>query len=199
MPELVTPGGQPVDVTPPDPDQVNRKFTAAMNDDGPDEQAPPRREPKPKADASAAPKVKRTRTPKSDQPRTTVQAAAPLGDEERAKGAKGYAQIGAGLALMIGKATKKDAYKADAVTIASAADDIADAVVQTAKADPKFAAALDKVLAAGPYAALISVGMSVGLQCARNHKPELKLPGTVDPAELLQAQAEAEADVAAAA
>ena len=46
--------------------------------------------------------------------------------------------------------------------------------------------------AAGPYAALISVAVSVGTQCARNHKPSLKLPGTVDPAELLKAQNEAE-------
>ena len=105
---------------------------------------------------------------------------------------KGLAQVGAGIALLFGKATGKDAFKADAVTIASAADEIADACVQTAKADPKFAAALDKVCAAGPYAALISVAVGVGSQCARNHKPDLKIPGTVDPAELLKAQDEAE-------
>ena len=115
-----------------------------------------------------------------------------LDDGQRAQGVKGFAQIGAGIALMFGKATGKDAYKADAVTIASAADEIADAAVQIANADPKFAAALDKVCAAGPYAALITVAVGVGSQCARNHKPSLKLPGTVDPAELLKAQDEAE-------
>ena len=115
-----------------------------------------------------------------------------LDDGQRASGVKGFAQIGAGIALMFGKATKNSACKADAVTIASAADEIADAAVQVAHADPKFAAALDKVCAAGPYAALISVAVSVGTQCARNHKPDLKIPGTVDPAELLKAQSEAE-------
>ena len=128
-----------------------------------------------------------------EQSRVTAKAGAALDDAQRAKGVKGFAQIGAGIALLAGKATGKDAYKADAVTIASAADEIADAAVQIAHADPKFAAALDKVCAAGPYAALITVAVSVGTQCARNHKPSLKLPGTVDPAELLKAQDEAEA------
>ena len=38
----------------------------------------------------------------------------------RAQGVKGLAQVGAGIALLFGKATGKDAFKADAVTIASA-------------------------------------------------------------------------------
>ena len=134
----------------------------------------------------------RGRPPKAEQARTTAKAGTVLDDSQRAQGVKGLAQVGAGIALLFGKATGKDAFKADAVTIASAAGEIADACVQTAKADPKFAAALDKVCAAGPYAALISVAVGVGSQCARNHKPDLKIPGTVDPADLLKAQNEAE-------
>jgi hypothetical protein len=167
-----------------------------MSNDGPDEQAPPRRAPKPAAEVEA-PKKRGGRAPKAEQARTTAKAAVPLDDGQRAQGVKGFAQIGAGIALMLGKVTKKDAYKADAVTIASAADEIADACVQIAHADPKFAAALDRVCAAGPYSALVVVGVGVVSQCARNHRPELKIPGTTDPAELLKAQDEAEAKVAA--
>jgi len=192
MPTLETADGKPVDVTPVDTDAVNREFAAAMADDGPDTQAPPKRQPKPAAEVQA-PKRPRGRPPKAEQARTTAKAGTVLDDAQRASGVKGFAQIGAGIALLIGKATGKDAYKADAVTIASAADEFADAAVQIAHADPKFAAALDKVCAAGPYAALITVAVSVGTQCARNHKPSLKLPGTVDPAELLMAQDQAEA------
>lgn len=187
MPVLETVDGKPV--APIDPDTVNREFAGAMAGNGPAEQAPPKRSATPVADD--APKPKRTRPPKAEQARTDTAAGA-LDDGQRAAGVTGLTQVCAGLALLFGRMTKKDAYKADAVTIASSSGEIADACVQTAKADPKFAAALDKVCAAGPYAALIGVAVSVGGQCARNHKPELKIPGTVDPAELLKAQDEAE-------
>jgi hypothetical protein len=192
MPTLETTDGKPVDVAPVDPAEVERQFAAAMASEGPDEQAPPKRTPKPAAEAEVAKPKRSGRPPKSEQARTTAKAGTVLDDGQRAQGVKGFAQIGAGIALLFGKATGKDAFKADAVTIASAADEIADAAVQVAHADPKFAAALDKVCAAGPYAALITVAVSVGSQCARNHKPGLKIPGTVDPAELLKAQDEAE-------
>ena len=198
MPTLETEGGKPVDVGAVDPEEVNREFAAVMAGDGPDEQAPPKRAPKTAAEADT-PKPKRGRQPKAEQARTTAKPATVLGDKERAQGVKGWAQITAGIALMFGKATGKDAFKADAVTIASSADEFADAAVQVAHADPKFAAALDKVCAVGPYGALISVGVGVVSQCARNHKPSLKIPGTVDPAELLKAQDEAETEAKVAA
>ena len=188
MPTLETVDGHAVAV---DPEQVNQEFARAMAaDPGPAEQAPPKRDIP--ADLPKDPKPRRGRPPKAEQARTTAKAGTVLDDSQRAQGVKGLAQVGAGIALLFGKATGKDAFKADAVTIASAAGEIADACVQTAKADPKFAAALDKVCAAGPYAALISVAVGVGSQCARNHKPDLKIPGTVDPADLLKAQNEAE-------
>jgi hypothetical protein len=102
-------------------------------------------------------------------------------------------QIGAGITLLAGKATGKDAFKADAVAIASVADDTAAACVQIAKTDPKFAAALDKVCSVGPYGALITIAVGLGAQIARNHKPDRSIPGTVHPDVLLQAQNEAEA------
>lgn len=191
MPVLETADGKPVDVTPPDPDEVNRQFAAAMaGDPGPDEQAPPKRTPKPAAED--APKRKPGRPAKAEQARTTSAAATVLDDGQRAQGVAGLVQLAAGAALMAGKATHKAAYTADAVTLASSADQIADACVQTAKADARFAAALDRVCAVGPWGALITVGVSVVSQIARNHKPSLVIPGTTDPAELLKAQDEAE-------
>lgn len=181
MPTLETPGGKPVDVTPVDPDAVNAAFRSAMDDDGPDEQAPPKRAPRQPDGGGAKP-----RTSKSEKSRTTAKPAVALDDAQRAAGVQGLAQIGAGFALMLGRATGRDAYQADAVTVASAAPQIADACVQVAKTDAKFAAALDKVCSSGPYAALISVGVSVGMQVMRNHKPALALPGTVHPDELLR-------------
>jgi hypothetical protein len=162
-------------------------------DTGPAEQAPPKRQ---AVAEGTVVKPKRGR-PKEEKARTTAKPGVVLDDGQRAQGVKGLAQLGAGLALMLGKATKKEAFTADAVTIASSADEIADACVQTAKADPKFAAALDKVCSAGPYAALITVGVGVASQIARNHKPDLNIPGTVNPAELLKAQDEAEEPVSA--
>jgi hypothetical protein len=198
MPTLETPDGTPVDPNPPDPAAVNREFAAAMADDRPDPQAPPRRA-APNPPEGAPPRRPRGRPPKEARPRTAAPAAAagPLTDDQRIAGVKGIAQVCAAIALMAGKVTGRDAYKADAVTIASAADDAAAAAVSCAAADPKFALALDKVCAAGPYGALITVAVGIGAQCTRNHRPALNIPGTVDPAKLLQAQDEAEAAAAA--
>jgi hypothetical protein len=161
------------------------------------ETPPPRRQPDPPP-PPAGPAVKRTRgpnKPKPEQPRTAPRAAT-LDDKARAAGVKGIAQLGAGLTLLAGKATGNDALRADAVTVASSADDLADACVQTAKADAKFAAALDRVCAVGPYGALITVAVGVGSQVVRNHRPGVKIAGTKDPAELLKAQDELEAKAA---
>lgn len=75
MPTLETISGKPVEL---DPDAVNAKFQAAMNDDGPSEQAPPKREPKPAEED--APKPRRGRPAKEDKSRTS-KAAAPVKDD----------------------------------------------------------------------------------------------------------------------
>lgn len=181
MPTLETADGKPVITDPASPATVNANFRAVMDDDGPDDKAPPKR-----ADRPPAERPKRGRPSNADKARTTAaRPAVSLGDAERAQGVQGFAQIGAGLALMYGKATGKSAYEADAVAIANAAPQFADAAVQIAKADAGFAARLDKVCASGPYAALIAVGVNVTLQCIRNHRPAMVLPGTVHPDDLL--------------
>ena len=186
MAALETAAGEPVDLAPADAGAINREFSAALADPGPAESAPPRR---PEDQAPAGPpKRGRGRPRKEDRPRTddAPPAAAPLDDQTRAQGVKGLAQLGAALVMLAGKATGKDAYQADAVVIVSSADELAGACVQVAHADPKFAARLDKVCSAGPYGALIVVGVGMASQIARNHKPALVIPGTTDPAELLK-------------
>jgi len=195
MPELKSLDGKPVLAPPIDEGAVNAAFSASINDDGPDDKAPPKRVTKTVSVTSEPkPRAARTRQPKAEKARTTAAAPVQLSDKQRAEGVQGLAQLGAGIFLMLGKATKKDAYTADAVTIASKAPEIADACVQTAHADARFAAAIDRVCSAGPYAALITVGVGVVSQIARNHGAQV--PGTVDPKELLDAQKQAEEQAA---
>ena len=184
MPTLTTETGKPVEVT----DQaavINSQFRDVMDGDGPDEQGPPKKPEKPEKPADAS-KPRRGRPPKSEQARTTAKTSASLTDAERAAGVQGLAQIAAAVPLMLARTTGNPAWTADAVTIAANAPAIADACVQVAKNDARFAAALDRVCSSGPYAALISAGLAVGMQCFRNHRPQMTLPGTVHPDELLK-------------
>jgi hypothetical protein len=67
------------------------------------------------------------------------------------------------------------------VTLSSNAEAIGNAVAETASANAQFASVVDKITAAGPYAALVDVAFSDGGQLARNHG--------VKAAEMLGAQA----------
>lgn len=80
MPTLETVDGKPVDVTTPGADEINARFDSSMNDDGPDEQAPPKRQPKPAAETET-PKPRRGRPPKEEKSRTTDKAAEPVKDD----------------------------------------------------------------------------------------------------------------------
>jgi hypothetical protein len=64
----------------------------------------------------------------------------------------------------------------DAVAVTDHAPRIADAVQVTADNDPKFAAAMDRILSAGPYAALISATIPMVVQILHNHD---KVPGEI--------------------
>jgi hypothetical protein len=194
--ELVTPDGRPVEA---EAAEVNREFARAMAADQPEPAAPPRRAPA--GPPAPAEKRGRGRPPKSERARVAPAAAAgPLSDAERAQGVAGLVQIGSGVCLLASRAKAKTvpdgkggtrrednpALKADAITLASNAEQLAAACAETAKHDARFAAVLDKVCAVGPYGALIGAVMGVGTQLIRNHKPSAALPGTVDPAQLLR-------------
>jgi hypothetical protein len=79
MPTLETTDGTPVDVTPTDTEAVNAKFRAAMDSDGPAEQAPPKRRRAAAPEDGDAPKPRRTRQPKAEQARTAE--ATPVKDD----------------------------------------------------------------------------------------------------------------------
>jgi hypothetical protein len=61
------------------------------------------------------------------------------------------------------------------MSIQDHADNIAEGAQVTADSDPAFAAKLDKVLSAGPYAALISPMVPLVIQCLHVYD---KVPGT---------------------
>jgi hypothetical protein len=194
MPEgIVTPDGKKIDLDPATADQIEQSFARAMSEPAGDDKAPPKRaERKPEAPREA-PRVKRGRPPKE----ATAAKAAPvtgLSRDARVEGAKGTIQLTAGLCLVAERGVKSPAQKmalrADAITLVSSADDLAQAVAATAEQDEKFARVVDRVCAAGPYGALISAVLAVGTQCARNHGANV--PGTRSPEELV-ALAEAQA------
>jgi hypothetical protein len=57
----------------------------------------------------------------------------------------------------------------DAVAVQDHAPRLADAVQVTADNDPRFAAAMDRILSAGPYAALFAAAMPLVVQIMHNH------------------------------
>jgi hypothetical protein len=181
--ELLTPDGEQVDAAKA---EINASFDAVMNAEAGEAAAPPRRQPQAAAPDSVKPR--RGRPPKDDKARSAPRPPAPpaLGDDARREGTRGLVQVTAGVAMIAAKATGNPAFAADAITIVNHGDALADACVETARSSPAFAAALDKVCAAGPYAAMIGVGVAIVSQLARNHKPDLAIPGTVPPPQLFK-------------
>ena len=170
MEGIATPDGTPLDLP-----EVDKEFAKAMAATIHDVPAPPKRPEKPQND-SAAPKRPRGRPRKDERARVSGGSTAPskpdpAADTRRGEGVAGLVQIGAGACLLLDSRTPDDniAFRADAVTLASNAKALADACVETAKHNSSFAAALDKVTKAGPYAALVGVTMGLGAQLARNH------------------------------
>lgn len=194
--EILTADGKPVAI---DTDATEREFARVMSAPVTDDEklAPPKRPVAAAGDAEKPPR-KRGRPAKAEQPRVTSAASkaaqdAPGTDAQRAEGVKGFAQIGAGLCLMADARTPETniAWRADAVTIANAAEPLAAACVEVARSNAAFAAVLDKVTKVGPYGALISVGLGIGAQLARNHGVVAgEMFGAVAPEKLLASLAE---------
>jgi hypothetical protein len=173
MPELKTPDGTPVDL------QASEiEFAKSMSAPVADVPAPPKMTEADKAEVErvkAEPK-RRGRPPKADRARIEPVKAIPVKstpelDKTRRDGVQGLVQIAATVCLVLDQRTPDAniAFKADAVTLASNAEAIGSAVAETAKSNEQFARVVDKVTAAGPYAALVGVAFSVGGQLARNH------------------------------
>jgi hypothetical protein len=191
--ELLTQDGQPLDA-----ETVEQDF-AAMMAAPPKEQAdklnvPPKdKDEKPKA---SAPKTRARTTTKASS--TTTKTAAPADPaklrEQRSDGVAGYVQIAAAGCLVTAQQTGSVPLAADAVTLANYAKPLGDAVAETAAANPAFAAIVDKITAAGPYAALAGVVIGMGMQLARNHGVKVaEMFGAVAPEKLLAGVADADA------
>lgn len=184
MPTLETADGKPVDVTPVDAAAVNAKFNQVMSGDGPDPGALPKRAVRgPATDDGAKPRT--ARAPKAEKSRTTKAPAAALSRDKRVEGLQGIGQVVAGIFALGGKATGSTALLADSLTIVENAEPAAEAVADMCDVDAKFAATIDKICSAGPWSALITVGVAVGTQMFRNHRPGMSIPGTVHPDELI--------------
>lgn len=159
-----------------------------------DDKAPPKRGQRGPARPSGDSDKPRVGRSPGRPSKDAAKAVAGLSHEIRKQGMTGLAQLGAGLCAIVGNTTGQLAYKADAITLASNAGEIGEACAATADQDERFARVIDKLCAAGPYAALIGVMVGVGTQVARNHGVDM--PGTVAPEDILKA-AEQQMDMAA--
>ena len=195
MPTLETTDGKPVDVTPVDPDEVQRQMQAALNDDAPGEQAPPRRQPRqPGADAQ---KPGRARQPKAEKSRTadkaTEAAPAPPSPEvtaKRAASAEETFKLAGTCLLVVGKITHMPSFTADGFMVNANAGPLAVALADVAAVEPQIARWLDKAPSAKVTAwiGLATVVGGLGLQAAANHKLiKPGVMGTSDPAEIIRA------------
>jgi len=200
MPTLETTDGRAVDVTPIDPDEVSRQMQASLNDDGPSEQAPPKRQPR-TAPAGDAPKPRRARKPKEDQARTTDKAEqtpppppSPAVTAKRASSAEETFRLAGTCLLLVGKVTHMPSFTADGFVVNANAAPLAEKLADVAAVEPQIAKWLDKAPSAKVTAwmGLASVAAGLGLQAAANHK--LIKPGsmgTADPAEIIAANEQA--------
>lgn len=108
--------------------------------------------------APAAPKPPgATRTASRPSPRSTDYRA----------GVKGLLQLVATPLVIAG--AKKPELLADGIAVEMHGDNLANALNETAKHVPQVAAALDKILAAGPYGLIIAAIIPLGAQIAVNH------------------------------
>lgn len=195
METLTTADGKPVDL--PSLEEQERQFHASMAVPEPDEPqapAPPRVDSEapfgrkadgtPRQNPPGPGRGKKGVTQKPSSQSKTKTETADAATQRRVDGVKGIMQLGAGVCMMV-STRGGDAFKADAVVLAQNAEPMAQACAQVAAENAQFAAILDKVTEAGPYAALLTVTVPMAMQIARNHG--VNLPSTQDPAELIAA------------
>lgn len=95
----------------------------------------------------------------------------------------------AGFAVgIVGARSQSLALTADAITISQHAAPLSVALVETAENNERFARIIDMLTAAGPYAALFSAVLPLGLQIGTNHGAVPPIPeiGTVSPHDLVE-------------
>jgi hypothetical protein len=102
---------------------------------------------------------------------------------------------------MIGRQTKNEALQADGMALAMHAPALAEAINETAKSQPQIGRALESLMKAGPYGALIGALVPLAMQLAANHGIMNPAPamGIHAPADLVAANNEQLAAMAGAA
>ena len=167
-PTVTTAAGKPVDVGPIDPDEVNRKFDAAMADDTTDELTPQRRAPR--AAASEAEKPKRRYTRKSKEEKSRTVDAAPKVDVKTDYTADAQQLIG-GVWTVAASISVTQPY---ALILEANSDALVTALAEGAKHN----ASIRAFVSTGEYSWMIglaSATISMGLQAWQMMKdPELR-------------------------
>lgn len=151
----------------------------------------PKAKPGPKktaGSASAAP-----RKAPAPGPRKTPRApAAPKAPDYR-PAILGLLQVPTMALTMIGRQTKNPTLQADGYALAMHAPALAEALNETAKQQPQVGRALENILKAGPYGALIAAVVPLAMQLAANHKVIAPIPAMgVHPLEDLVAASDAQ-------
>lgn len=154
----------------------------------------PRSRPGPKATGTAAPRP--PRAVPGPAPRKTPKASTKRAEPDYRPGLMGLMQIPIMGMTMIGKQTKNPMLQADGMALAMHAPALVEALNETAKAQPAVGRALDSIMKAGPYGAILGALVPLAMQIAANHKLINPSPqmGIHDPATLI---AESDAQVAA--
>lgn len=128
---------------------------------------------------AAAPKPRKTAKP----------AAAKNTGTDYRPGIMGLLQIPIMGITMVGRQTKNATLQADGYALAMHAPALAEALNDTAKQQPGVARALESIMKAGPYGAIIGAMVPLVMQIAVNHGVMQPQPamGIHDPAELVEA------------
>lgn len=173
---------------PPAPEEVDPDAPYGRKPDG----TPYKRSPEHRAGLAAALGRRASNKVPSAPPARASKSASSRGangrnEDQYKRGVLGLLQIPA---FALGVAARvKPVLGLDATALTIHGPGLATAIAQTAMDDERFAAILDRVLAVGPYGALLGAMVPLAMQIACNHgaippTPEL---GVLSPAELLRA------------
>ncbi|MGH7442209.1 MAG: hypothetical protein ACREKE_05980 [bacterium] len=103
------------------------------------------------------------------------------------EGLAGVGQIAASGCLVAHQRIKDDvAFAADAIAITQGTTGLAKAIADAGAKDARVAKVLDSICAVGPWGALLTAGLGLGVQLAANHGvPAARMMGGLEPAVLI--------------
>lgn len=176
MPDVVDLAMDTTDYYAPATQGTSHRYVPA--EEGPEVSVPLTKSGKPDGRSRAA-RAASGRAPQGPSQRRTPAAKAPRSKDYRA-GIEGIGQLAGGALFFVAPA--------DAAAVMLHTPPIAAALNDLAQQDPRVAAMLDKLLAVGPYGALLAAVMPLVLQILTNHgKIPAGVLGTHTPDELIGA------------